>query len=161
MIRQMTAEDAVPVLEIYRKGLDTGDASFEMLVPDWETWDAKHHAFARLVWEYETRVLGWAALTPVSTRHCYRGVAEISIYVDIECLSRGIGNRLLTRLVEEAEAHGIWTLTSSIFPENQATRRLHLRHGFREVGIRQRIAQRNDCWRDTLIFERRSSTVGT
>ena len=161
MIRQMHHDDADAVLEIYRLGLDTGDASFETDAPDWPTWDRKFHPFCRLVCERDGRVLGWAALAPVSTRACYRGVAEVSIYVDTGHRGAGIGNRLMAALIEASEAAGIWTLNSSIFPENRATLRLHLRHGFREVGIRERIAQHRGRWRDTLLLERRSRNVGT
>ncbi len=160
MIREMRHSDADAVLEIYRLGLDTGEASFETEVPDWSDWDRKYHSFCRLVYVRDERVLGWAALAPVSTRHCYRGVAEVSIYVDTGERGAGIGNDLMAALIEASEAHGIWTLNSSIFPENRATLRLHLRHGFREVGVRERIAQHRGRWRDTLLLERRSRRVG-
>ena len=160
MIRYMTSQDAETVLDIYRQGLATGEASFETETPSWQAWQAKYLDFSRLVWEQKGIVLGWAALTPVSARDCYRGVCEISVYVDLDHQFRGIGSKLMIRLIEDSEDNGIWTLMSSIFPENGATRQMHLRQGFREVGIRQRIAQRNGVWRDTLILERRSSSVG-
>lgn len=160
MIRYMTTEDATTVLEIYRQGLASGEASFETEVPDWKTWDTRYHTFARLAWEQDGTPLGWAALAPVSARHCYRGVAEVSIYILPAHQSQGIGTRLMQGLIAESEANGIWTLYSSIFPENSATRKLHLHHGFREVGIRERIAQQNGRWRDTLVLERRSAIVG-
>ena len=160
MIRPLTDRDAVAVIEIYRRGLDTGEASFETAPPDWETWKRKYHPFCRIGREADGRLLGWAALAPVSTRECYRGVAELSIYVDPEFFGRGIGSQLMQHIIESSEDAGIWTLYSSIFPENDATRRLHLRHGFREVGIRERIAQQHGRWRDTLILERRSTKVG-
>ena len=160
MIREMRHDDADAVLEIYRLGLATGEASFETEVPDWPVWDRKYHPFCRLVYARDGRVLGWAALAPVSARACYRGVAELSIYVDTAERGAGIGDRLMAALIEASEAHGIWTLNSSIFPENRATLRLHLRHGFREVGTRERIAQHHGRWRDTLLLERRSRRVG-
>ncbi len=160
MIREMRHGDAGAVLEIYRLGLDTGEASFETEVPEWPDWDRKYHPFCRLVDVCDERVLGWAALAPVSARACYRGVAEVSIYVDSAHRGEGIGDRLMAALIEASEAHGIWTLNSSIFPQNRATLRLHLRHGFREVGIRERIAQHHGRWRDTLLLERRSRRVG-
>lgn len=160
MIRPLLDADADAILDLYRRGLDTGEASFETEPPDWPAWNLKYHRFCRLVYEQEGRVLGWAALAPVSARHCYRGVAEVSIYVDPRLSGQGIGGHLMTRLIEESEASGIWTLYSSIFPQNQATLRLHLRHGFRKVGTRERIAQRDGRWRDTLLLERRSSKVG-
>lgn len=160
MIRKLRDSDAEEVLEIYRQGLDSGEASFETAPPDWPTWNRKYHHFCRLVRVDEAQVLGWAALAPVSTRHCYRGVAEVSVYVASAEHGKGIGSDLMAALVEASESHGIWSLYSSIFPENRATLRLHLRHGFREVGTRERIAQQNGRWRDTLILERRSATVG-
>ncbi len=160
MIREMHENDAAAILDIYRQGLDTGEASFETEPPDWSGWQQKYHHFGRVVCEQNDEVVGWAALAPVSPRHCYRGVAEVSIYVATAASGRGIGSELLAALVEISERNGIWTLFSSIFPENLATRRLHLKHGFREVGIRERIARRDGRWRDTLILERRSQKVG-
>lgn len=160
MIRNLRNDDAAAVLEIYREGLDSGEASFETEVPDWSHWQDKFLGFGRLVFEQDDRVAGWAALAPVSARECYRGVAEVSIYVARQQLGRGIGSQLMGALVEASELEGIWSLYSSIFPENQATLKLHLRHGFREVGTRERIAQRDGRWRDTLILERRSKSVG-
>ena len=156
----MHNNDAAAVLEIYRQGLDTGEASFETEAPDLTTWQAKYHPFCRLVWEQDDEVRGWAALAPVSARDCYRGVAEVSIYVATAWRGRGLGSRLMSALVAQSEDQGIWTLYSSIFPENRATLRLHLQQGFRKVGIRERIAQRDGRWRDTLILERRSEKVG-
>jgi len=160
MIRNLHHLDAASILQIYQQGLDSGEASFETEAPDWATWQSKYHHFCRLVWEQDGKPVGWAALAPVSVRHCYRGVAEVSIYVADRYLGQGIGSKLMTALIDEAESNGIWSLYASIFPENQATRKLHLRHGFREVGIRERIAQREGRWRDTLILERRSGKVG-
>lgn len=160
MIRKLRNSDSRAVLKIYQQGLDTGEASFEIEAPNWDTWQAKYLPHSRLVWEQEGMVQAWAALTPVSVRDCYRGVAEVSIYVATGSLGLGIGGKLMARLVEESERSGIWSLYSSIFPENQATLKLHLGHGFREVGIRERIAQRDGRWRNTLILERRSKIVG-
>ncbi len=160
MIRNLQNSDAKTVLEIYRQGLDTGEASFETEPPDWDTWQAKYLLRSRLVYEQDGRVRGWAALAPVSARDCYRGVAEVSIYVENGVFGQGIGGRLMAELIKESERNGIWSLYSSIFPENQATLKLHLRHGFREVGIRERIAQRDGRWRNTLILERRSDKAG-
>ncbi len=160
MIRNLLESDAEAVLNIYRQGLATGEASFETAPPDWEAWKKKYLPFCRLVWGHHEQVLGWATLAPVSARDCYRGVAEVSIYVASGHCGQGIGNKLMRRLIEESEENGVWTLYSSIFPENQATRQLHLRNGFREVGIRERIAQQNGRWRDTLLLERRSILTG-
>ena len=160
MIRKLQNSDSEAVLKIYQQGLDTGEASFEIEAPDWDAWLTKYLRHSRLVWEQDGKVRAWAALAPVSLRDCYRGVAEVSIYVANGSLGQGIGSELMARLVEESERNGIWSLYSSIFPENQATLKLHLRHGFREVGIRERIAQRDGRWRNTLILERRSKKVG-
>lgn len=160
MLREMLDSDIEAVLEIYRLGLESGEASFEQQVPDRETWQKKYLAVARLVWEEDSKAVGWAALAPVSARDCYRGVAEVSLYVHPDYQSRGIGGMLMQGLIKASESNGIWSLYSSIFPQNNATRKLHLRHGFREVGTRQRIAQQNGRWRDTLILERRSTVVG-
>ena len=160
MIRNSQNSDAEAVLEIYQQGLDTGEASFEIEAPNWDAWQTKYLPHSRLVWEESGMVKAWAALAPVSVRDCYRGVAEVSIYVATESAGQGIGSKLMARLIEESECNGIWSLYSSIFPENQATLKLHLKHGFREVGIRERIARRDDRWRNTLILERRSKKVG-
>ncbi len=160
MIRAISETDADAVLQIYQQGLDTGEASFETHAPDWPVWQQKYHDFCRLAWEQDGGLLGWAALAPVSARTCYRGVAELSIYVNPTAAGRGIGGQLMAAVIAESEDQGIWTLVSSIFPENEATLKLHLRHGFRRVGIRERIAQRDGRWRDTLILERRSTKVG-
>ncbi len=157
----MCDADAAAVLTIYREGLDSGEASFETEPPDWNGWCARYLAECRLVAEIDGRIAGWAALAPVSARPCYRGVAEVSIYIAGLDRGRGVGDTLLAALVKASEDAGIWTLVASIFPENAATRRLHLRHGFREVGRRERIAQQHGRWRDTLLLERRSMRVGS
>ena len=160
MIRNLQNSDAAAVLDIYRQGLVAGEASFETDAPDWATWQTKYHPFCRLVWEQDNQVQGWAALAPVSVRECYRGVTEVSVYVASHCVGQGIGSKLMTRLIEESEKNGVWSLYSSIFAENKATLKLHLRHGFRRVGIRERIAQQHGRWRDTMILERRSEKTG-
>ena len=160
MIRPATQNDAARILEIYRLGVETRNATFETVVPAWEEWDSRHHPFCRYVCEEKGRVIGWGAISPVSKRECYRGVAEISIYVDTAHMGKGIGSQLLQKLIDATEKRGIWTLYSSIFPENVATHKLHLRYGFREVGYREKIAQLDGKWRNTLILERRSSKSG-
>jgi L-amino acid N-acyltransferase YncA len=159
MIRTLKNADANAVLEIYAYGIKTRLATFETRVPTWEEWDAKHHTFCRFVFDDEGTIAGWAALLPTSKRDCYKGVAETSIYIDEHYLGRGIGSLLMERLIKDSEKQGIWTLTSSIFPENTASHKLHLKHGFREVGVRKKIAKLDGIWRDTLILERRSTKV--
>ena len=159
-IREMRAEDGPKVLEIYEFGLETRNATFETRTPSWKDWDEKHHRHSRFVYVEENEVVGWVALAPMSQRKVYSGVAEVSIYLSAKALGRGIGTELMRRVVESSEDHGIWTLYSSVFPENAATVRLHKKCGFREVGIRERIACLDGVWRDTLILERRSRTVG-
>jgi phosphinothricin acetyltransferase len=156
----MAATDADDILAIYAYGLSTRNATFETRVPDWEEWDHKYHAFCRLVFEQYQRVVGWVALAPMSQRSCYCGVAEVSVYVAAECSGKKIGTQLLQRAIEVSEDNGIWTLFASVFPENEATLRLHLGNGFRTLGVRERIAKLDGVWRDTVILERRSCKVG-
>ena len=159
VIDQMRASDWEQVRAIYLEGIRTGDATFETEAPSWERWDEGHLLFARLVLRDGGAVLGWAALSPVSKREVYRGVAEVTVYVAEGARGRGIGRALLAALIAEAERNGIWTLQASIFPENTASVELHRRCGFREVGRRERIAMLHGVWRDTLLFERRSDAV--
>lgn len=157
VIEQMRASDWAQVRSIYLEGIRSGHSTFETDAPSWERWDEGHHQFARLVMRDEETILGWAALSPVSKRHVYRGVAELTVYVSENARGQGIGRALLEALIDDSEKNGIWTLQASIFPENIASIQLHLRYGFREVGRRERIAMLNGIWRDTLLFERRSS----
>jgi len=162
------------VREIYREGIATGNATFETEVPDWEKWDSSHRKDCRLI-ALESRdeavaevpiplegakVLGWAALTPVSSRRVYGGVAEVSVYVAAFARGRGVGKALLQALVRESEMNGTWTLQAGIFPENVPSISLHRSCGFRDVGVRRRIGRLRDIWRDVVLMERRSSTVG-
>ena len=160
-IVHMTADHWPTVQEIYRAGIVSGNATFETEVPEWEQWDAKHLEFARLVAIVDGKVKGWAALSPVSTRRVYRGVAENSVYVAPDAQGLGLGRLLLDRLISESETNGVWTLQNSIFPENVASLNLHRSFGFREVGRRERIAQLDGVWRDTIFMERRSTVSGT
>ena len=155
VIDQMRNEDWEQVRAIYLEGIRTGHATFETEAPSWEGWDDAHLTFARLVLREDAAVLGWAALSPVSKREVYRGVAEVTVYVAETARGRGIGRALLLALIEESERNGVWTLQASIFPENTASVALHRCCGFREVGRRERIAQLHGIWRDTLLFERR------
>lgn len=161
MIRAMTEADWPAVARIYGEGIETGNATFETDVPDWPGWDASHHGPCRLVFEEGGEVLAWAALSPVSRRPVYRGVAEVSIYIAPGARGRGIGAELLGALIEASEEEGFWTLQTSIFPENEASVALHTRFGFRVVGTRERIGSHHGRWRDTVLLERRSDRVGS
>ncbi len=158
-LRPLAEDDWPTVAEIYWDGMRDGLATFETEVPSWEVWDRVHLARHRLVAELLGDVVGWAALSRASTRRCYRGVVENSVYVAREARGRGIGRALLEALVAGAEAAGIWTIQTSIFPENRASLALHERCGFRVVGTRERIAKRDGIWRDTVLLERRSGVV--
>ena len=153
----MSASDWEQVREIYLEGIRSGHSTFETEAPSWEKWDEGHLQFARLVMRDGETILGWAALSPVSKRHVYRGVAEVTVYVSEKARGQGVGRSLLEALIDESEKNGIWTLQASIFPENAASVQLHLRCGFREVGRRERIAMLKGVWRDTLLLERRAT----
>ena len=154
-IRPLVREDWGSVARIYADGLATGVASFETAVPAWEDWDTGHLEALRLVAELDGAVAGWLAAAPVSRRDCYRGVVEHSVYVDGAMQGRGVGRALLERLVAEAPAHGIWTIQTSIIASNEPSLRLHESVGFRVVGRRERIAERDGVWHDTLLLELR------
>ncbi|UCG60241.1 MAG: N-acetyltransferase [Phycisphaerales bacterium] len=148
------------VAAIYREGIETGHATFETEVPPWEQWDNNHRRDCRLVAGSGDTIAGWAALSPVSGRCAYRGVAEVSLYVKESVRGVGVGKALLEALIEESERIGIWTLQGGTFPENKASIALQKSCGFREVGYRERIGQVNGVWRDVILMERRSKVVG-
>lgn len=161
-IRGLQATDWPAVERIYREGIATGHATFEAQPPDWQAFDSSRHPALRLIAVDGSTVLGWAAACPTSTRAVYAGVVEHSVYVSQAARGRGVGGALLAALIETAEHEGIWTIQSSIFPENKASLHLHQRHGFREVGRRERIALMTygslaGIWRDTVLIERRSA----
>jgi len=158
-LRHLEPDDWPAVAEIYWDGMRDGLATFQTEVPSWEAWNAAHLWGHRLVAELLGEVVGWAALSPASTRRCYLGVVEDSIYVAREAQGLGIGRALLEELIAGAEATGIWTIQTSIFPENRASLALHERCGFRVVGTRERVAKRDGIWRDTVFLERRSEVV--
>jgi phosphinothricin acetyltransferase len=160
-IEPMTPDDWGTVRAIYLEGIATRKATFETEAPSWETWDAARLRICRLVSRSGGKVIGWAALSPVSTRPAYAGVAEVSVYVTATSRGRGVGRALLLSLVEESERAGIWTLQGAIFPENAGSLALVRSCGFREVGCRERIGRRDGVWRDTILVERRSPVVGT
>lgn len=159
-IDTLQASDWESVRAIYVEGIATGNATFETEAPDWETWNQSHLPLARLVARREDSVLGWAALSPVSKRSVYAGVAEVSVYVAASARSEGVGHALLIALIEEAERNGIWTLQAGIFPENAPSVALHRKCGFREVGTREKLGRLNGVWRDVVLLERRSHAVG-
>ena len=144
---------------IYEAGLATGNASFQTSAPTWEEWDSAHLKHSRLVALDGDTITGWAALTPVSSRCVYAGVAEVSVYIDPSSRGQGVGKALLQALISESETNGLWTLQAGIFPENTASLQLHEKCGFRVIGIREKIGQMHGIWRDTVQLERRSKTV--
>jgi phosphinothricin acetyltransferase len=157
-IRDLWPDDWPEVAAIYEAGIATRNATFETETPAWEAWDAAHTGH-RLVAVENGWLAGWAALSPVSDRCCYAGVAENSVYVHPQAQGRGVGYALLDRLVTDAEADGIWTIQTGIFPENTASLRLHSRCGFRVVGTRERLGQLDGVWRDVVFLERRSQSL--
>lgn len=160
LIRPFEARDWEQLRAIYLEGIATRNATFETEAPSWEKWNSSHRSFGRLVARANDAMLGWAALSPVSSRPCYAGVAEVSIYVRAGHTGRGIGKALLRALVEASEKNGVWTLQAGIFPENAASLALVRSCGFREVGQRERIGRLDGRWRDVLLLERRSSIAG-
>ena len=155
----MTAEDWPAVSDIYEEGMATGNATFQSSAPTWAAFDAGHIQDCRLVATEGTRVIGWAALSPVSSRKIYAGVAEVSVYVAAAERGRSVGRLLLEELIKESERKGFWTLQAGIFPENAPSVAIHQRCGFRIVGTRERIGEMNGQWRDVLLMERRSPTI--
>lgn len=155
-IRGMSAADWPQVEAIYAEGIATRQATFETETPTWAEFDKDRLPGHRLVAVEGGRVVGWAALSPTSRRACYSGVVEHSVYVAAESRGRGIGRALMDALVRSADEGGIWTIQTSIFPENEASVALHERLGFRVVGRRERVAELEGVWRDTLLLERRA-----
>lgn len=156
----MQPEHANAVLEIYQHGIDSGMATFETQVPVWDKFDLKYHHHSRIVALSDDQLVGWAALSPVSSRECYSGVAEVSVYVHQQHQRKGIGRMLLLQLIVESEQNGIWSLLSVIHEENRASIHLHEQCGFRYIGYRERIAQLNGVWRTTVMLEKRSKVTG-
>lgn len=160
IIDKMLQKDWDQVREIFLEGIATGNATFQKDAPSWEAWDNDHIKECRIVARLDDNVLGWAALSPVSSRCVYAGVAEVSIYVSRNNGIKGIGSKLLQSLIEISEQNGYWTLQSGIFPENIPSLKLHVKYGFREVGRRERIGKLDGVWRDIILLERRSYKVG-
>jgi phosphinothricin acetyltransferase len=160
VFRPMKKDDWISVAEIYRQGIESGNATFQRDIPTWDEWNQGHINTCRIVVSIDNEIAGWAALTPVSGRCVYSGVAEVSVYVSNQFKGQKIGTRLLERLISESEKEGYWTLQASIFPENKASLKIHYNLGFRNVGFREKIGKMNDIWRDTILLERRSKKAG-
>lgn len=165
MIDIMKPEDWQQVCSIYREGISTGNSTFEKDSPDWDQWDSAHLQEHRLVVREGNTILAWAALTPVSSRAVYSGVAELSLYVRIAYRGKGIGAALLNEIIDSTEKAGLWTLQGGIFPENLPSLRLVKKHGFKEIGRRERIGKMFNgdlagTWRDVILVERRSTVTG-
>lgn len=148
------------VKRIYEEGITTGNATFQTSAPSWEEWDSSHLQSCRLIAMDENKVIGWAALSPVSGRCVYAGVAEVSVYVAREARRKGVGKKLLEALIKESEKNNLWTLQAGIFPENISSIKIHEACGFRLIGRREKIGKMNGKWRDTILLERRSNLVG-
>ena len=161
IIEPMLEVDWPSVEEIYLEGIATGNATFEERSPGWAAWDAAHLPFGRIVGRSDGVILGWAAVSPVSSRCVYAGVAEVSVYIASSARGKGVGRALLSSLIDECERNGIWTLQAGILPENSASLVLHMKSGFREVGRRERLGKLKNRWRDVVLLERRSGVVGT
>lgn len=160
-IEEMKPSDWEQVKSIYLEGIKTGIATFQNEVPTWESWDKGHLNSCRLVARFEDIILGWVALSPTSSRNCYRGVVEVSIYVGEKYNGQGIGTALLKNLVKQSEINGNWSLYCAIIRENTASIIMHKKCGFREIGIREKVAKMsNGVWHDVILMERRSKIVG-
>lgn len=160
VFRELKETDWKQVSKIYQEGLDTGNATFELNVPAWDEWDKGHIKECRIVAEIDNKVIGWSALSPISSRCVYGGVAEVSVYVSSKFTGQKIGTQLLEKLISASENNGIWTLQAGIFTENKGSIIIHERLGFRKVGYREKIGQMNGVWRDILLLEKRSKLVG-
>jgi len=159
-VQPMRANDWEQVSQIYAEGIATGFATFEKSIPSYESWNAAHMQSCRIVAVENDSILGWAALSPVSSRCVYGGVAEVSVYVGGDSRGKGVGKLLMENLIKESEAEGIWTIQSGIFPENEGSIELHKKVGFRYIGKRERVGKLDDVWKDNLLFERRSKVIG-
>ncbi|MEI5909277.1 N-acetyltransferase family protein [Bacillus spongiae] len=159
-ITKMQKEDWQEVKDIYLSGIKTGHATFQEDAPSWKEWDKSHLEECRIVARMDEKVIGWAALSPISSRCVYGGVAEVSIYIDELARGKRVGSSLLQELIQKSELAGIWTLQASLFPENEASMILHKKAGFKVVGTRERIGKLKGIWRDVILLERRSDKVG-
>ncbi len=157
---KITENNYAQVAAIYEEGIATGNATFQEAATSWEEWNKSHTAHSRIVAVVDDIIVGWAALTPVSGRCVYAGVAEVSVYVGTTYRGKGYGELLLLELLQQSEANGIWTLQAGIFPENIGSIKIHEKCGFKIVGTREKIGKMNGVWRDSLLLEKRSTTIG-
>ena len=160
IIRNISEEDYPDIKKIFEAGIASGHATFETSAPDWNEWNASKLPYCRLCAIADGKFAGWAALAPTSKRYVYRGINEESIYIAPEFAGKGIGKTLMSALINESEANGVWTLYASIFPENTTSIKLHLSSGFRQIGYMEKAGCMNGLWRDTFLFERRSRVTG-
>ena len=158
-VRELREEDWPAVRAIFEQGIATKNATFETEAPSWEAWNRSQLDGHRLVAVDDGRVVGWVAAHPVSSRPCYAGVVEHSVYVHDNWHGKGIGRALLERLIADTEQAGIWTIQTGIFPENEASLALHEKCGFRIVGTQERLGKLDGVWRDVVVVERRSKEI--
>ena len=158
--RPMTAEDWTSVAEIYKQGIETGNATFQQEIPTWDDWNNGHIKSCRIIAEINNEIVGWAALIAVSGRCVYAGVTEVSVYIANKYRGQKIGTKLLDKLIIESENEKLWTLQAGIFPENFTSLKIHEELGFRKIGHREKIGKMNGIWRDTVLLERRSKLIG-
>ncbi len=159
IISSLETKHQQEVLKIYKLGIETKNATFNTVVPTWEDWDKSHLQHCRLVIETDDKIVGWIALSPVSSRCNYSGVAEVSVYIHPDFNGLGLASKLMEAMIEQSENNGIWTLQCSVFPENEASIKLHEKFRFRKVGYREKISKMDGIWRDTILLERRSKSL--
>ena len=160
IIREFDEKDFPVVKDIYQQGIDTGNATFQGKAKNWEEWNNSMLTNCRLVATQNDEILGWAGLSPISARDVYSGVTEVSVYVAEKAQGKGLGQRLLSQLIVESEKHNVWMLQAGIFPENLGSISLHMKNGFRQLGIREKLGEMKGIWRDVVLLERRSKVVG-
>ncbi len=159
-IRKFAQTDYPFVKIIYQQGIDTGNATFQVTAKNWDEWNDSMLEHSRIVAVENDNILGWAALSPISSREVYSGVAEVSVYVSVSAQGKGIGQKLLSHLIVESERNNIWMLQAAIFPENISSIKLHENNNFRQLGVREKLGKMNEVWRDVVLMERRSKIVG-
>ena len=159
-IRTFEQKDYPVVKVIYQQGIDTGNATFQMTAKNWDEWNNSMLSHSRIVAVEGDNILGWAALSPISSREVYSGVAEVSVYVAASSQGKGVGQKLLSKLILESESNNVWMLQAAIFPENIGSLTLHQNNDFRQLGVREKLGKMNDVWRDVVLIERRSKIIG-